>query len=96
MNKRNLKRCKNTCKKKYFKNILGLLFSAREKVLNNFKIRLFPIKNLDKISTPEPAAVPGTEPEVAKEPTKAKTRRKISSLQFCEKFWNEIKNEDKI
>ena len=28
---------------------LGLLLSAREKVLNNFKYRIFPIKNLDKI-----------------------------------------------
>ena len=30
--------------KKSFLNNLGLLFSAREKVLNSFKSRLFPIK----------------------------------------------------
>ena len=37
---------------------MGLLFSAREKVLNSFKSRLFPIKNLDTILTHEPAAEP--------------------------------------
>ena len=31
-------------------------FSAREKVLHSFKSRLFPMKNLDKIPTHEPAA----------------------------------------
>ena len=37
-----------TLDKKYFLNNLGLLFSAREKILNSFKNRLLPIKNLDK------------------------------------------------
>ena len=40
-----------TLEKKSFFNNLELLFSARGKVLNSFKSRLFPIKNLDKIST---------------------------------------------
>ena len=31
----------------FFLDILRLLFSLREKVLNSFKKRLFPIKNLD-------------------------------------------------
>ena len=39
--------------KKSFLNNLGLLFSAREPVLNNFKSRLFLVKNLDKIPTRE-------------------------------------------
>ena len=30
--------------KKFFLNNLGLLFSARKKVLNSFKSRLYPIK----------------------------------------------------
>ena len=34
---------------KVFLNNLELLFSARENVLNNFKSRLFPIKNLGKL-----------------------------------------------
>ena len=47
--------------KKVFLNNLGLLFSGREKVLNSFKSRLFPIEKLDKIPTREPAE-PVTEP----------------------------------
>ena len=86
-----------TLDKNSFLNNLGLLFSAREKVLNSFRSRLFPIKKLDKIPTQKPA----TEPEVAAEPTKArkateaKTKRKISSLKLCEEFLNEIKYEGK-
>ena len=86
-----------TLDKNSFLNNLELLFSAREKVLNSFRSRLFPIKNLDKIPTQKPA----TEPEIATEPTKArkateaKTESKISSLKLCEEFLNEIKNEEK-
>ena len=95
-------------KKSLFLNDLGLLFGAREKAFNSFKIRLFPTKNLDKIParkpTPEPATdpevakEPATEPEVAKESTKSKkanTKRKISSLKLGENFLNEVKNEEK-
>ena len=58
-------------KKNIFLNNLGLLFSATEKVLNNFKSRLFPIKNLDKILTCEPTPEKAAEPtpKVAKERT---------------------------
>ena len=84
--------------KKYFLNNLGLLFSAREKLLNSFKSRLFLIKNLDKIPTHEPTPEPATEPEVGTQPTKAikatesmkatkaKTKGKISSLKLREKL----------
>ena len=44
-----------------------LLLSAREKVLNSFKSRLFPIKNLDKIPIHVPTPILATEPEAAKE-----------------------------
>ena len=84
-------------KKSYLDN-LGLLFSEREKVLNTFKSRLFPIKYLDKIATREPTPEPATEPEVAIESTKvtkAKTKRKMSSLKLHEEFLNKIKNEEK-
>ena len=51
-------------------NNLGLLFSTREKVLNNFKSRLFAIKNLYKIPTREPTHEPTPGPAI--EPTKNK------------------------
>ena len=58
-------------KKKLLK-YLGLLFSAREKVHNNFKIKsiLLPIKNWDKIPTRETTREPTS--ELATEPTKHK------------------------
>ena len=67
-----------TIDKKTFLNNLGLFVCTREKVLYNFKSRLFPIKDLDKIpkrqTTREPA------PELATEPTKRK-----NSNQNCNK-----------
>ena len=56
--------------KRVFLNNLGLLFSARENVINNFKSRLFPIKQIDKIPTHEPTSESTTEttPEPAIEP----------------------------
>ena len=59
-----------------------MLFSASEKVLNSFKSRLFPIKNLNNILTreliPELATQPATKLEVATKATEAKDKRKIS------------------
>ena len=52
--------------KKFFKNNLGLLFSTREKVLNKFESRLFPIKNWAEILPTKPT------PKLAPEPTKYK------------------------
>ena len=40
--------------KKFFLNNTGIFFTAREKVCNNIKHGLFPIKNLEKIPTPKP------------------------------------------
>ena len=61
--------------------LLLLFFSAREKVLNRFKSRSFPVKNLDKIPICEPT--PGrTEPTKATK-TKAKTICKIYPLKLC-------------
>ena len=90
-----MKRYKNTWKK-YFLNNLGLSFSAREKVLNRFKSRLFPLKNLNKTPTREPTPEPATEPEVATEPTKAtkaKPKRKISSLKLLKNFKMKLKKK---
>ena len=89
-----------TLDKKSFTNNLGLLFSAKEKVLIIFKSRLFSIKHLDQISTREPTEQ-GTELEVTTEQTKstnatkAKTKHKISSLKLREEFLSKIKNEKK-
>ena len=44
------------------KNV-GLFLGARKNVHNDFKSRIFPIKNLDKITTPDPA--PESAPELA-------------------------------
>ena len=67
---------------KSFLNNLGLLFSTREKVLNRFKSKVSPIKNLDKITTRE-LTEPATELEVAKEPTKAtKCKNKTQNIFF--------------
>ena len=63
-----------------------MLFSAREKVLNNIKSRLFPIKNLDKISTREPT------PKLAPESTK----HKKSKLKLQKEFINEIITDEKV
>ena len=50
-------------------NNIVLLFSARENVLNSFKSRLFPVKNVDKMSTQERTkSETETEPGVATEP----------------------------
>ena len=56
------------------------MFTAREKVLNNFKSRYFPIKNLDKIPTREPT------PELATE----RTKHKKSKLKLKQEIMNEI------
>ena len=54
----------------FFWNNWGLILGAREKVLNNLKGRFFPIKNLDKVPTPEPSPEPTQ--EIGKEITKGK------------------------
>ena len=42
---------KTPIEKRSFINNVGLFLSAREKMLNHFKNKIFPIKNLDKIPT---------------------------------------------
>ena len=68
---------------------------------NNFKSKIFPIKDLDKIPPPEPAPKPSPklepDPKVFDTPksTKVKTKHENSSLKLCEEFWNEIVNDEK-
>ena len=63
---KNFEKGTKALEKKSFLSNLGLLFRVREKDLNSFKRRLFPITKLDKITTHEPTPEPTTEPEVAK------------------------------
>ena len=77
-----MKKAQKKLEKKSFLNSLGLLFSAREKVLNSFKSRLLPVKKLDKVPTreptPEKAAEPVAKPtlKVATEPTPRSCNRR--------------------
>ena len=73
-------------KKKAFLNNLRLLFSTREKVLNSFKSRLFPIKHLDKIRTLEPTPEKAAKSAAEETPTKHRT----SKLKLQQEFMNEI------
>ena len=97
---KNFERGTKTLEKRSFLDNLGLLFSAREKLLDNFQSRLFPMKKLDKIPTlqptSEPAAEPATEPaaeptpEVATEPATNPTKQKKSKLKLQQELINEI------
>ena len=49
-----MNRGKISLQKKSFLNNLDLFLSAREKILNNFKSKIFPIKNLGENPTTEP------------------------------------------
>ena len=84
---------KKTTEKELFKNNLGLLFSARENVLNNFKRKLFPIKNLGKIPTCEskPEVITKLTPEIATE----KAKHKKTKLKLQQKFMNQIIDDRK-
>ena len=74
---------------KVFLNNLGLLFSAREKVLNSLKSRLFPTENLDKTPTPKPTPEPATELEVEKQPaTEPKEAIKLTKATKATKAKN--------
>ena len=87
-----------TIDKKTFLNNLGLFVCTREKVLYNFKSRLFPIKDLDKSSTCEPTFQPRCKQHLKQnknKATKAKTKSKISSLKLYEEVLNKTKNEAK-
>ena len=92
---RNFDKSIKTLYKKSFLNNFGLLFSAREIVLNSFEGRLFLTKNVDKISTREPVTEAVPKPTKTTRAIKIKTKRKISSLKLLENFLNRIKNEEK-
>ena len=92
---RNFDKSIKTLYKKSFLNNFGLLFSARENVLNSFEGRLFLTKNVDKISTREPVTKAVPKQTKTTRAIKTKTKRKISPLKLLENFLNRIKNEEK-
>ena len=49
---------------KVFSEQCRIIFSAKEKIINNFKGKIFPIKNLEKIPTPGPAHKSTPDPTV--------------------------------
>ena len=71
--------------KKNFLNNLRLFFGAREKVLTNFKSRLFSVKKLNKFSTREPTSEQVIEP----------AKQKKSKLKLQQGFMNEIIADEK-
>ena len=61
------------------------MFSAREKIVNSFKSRLFPIKNLERIPLRQPAAESAAE----------STKHKKCKLKMEQEFINEIIAEER-
>ena len=88
---KNIDKSMKPVKKKLFISNTGLFFTAREKVLNNFKNRLFPIRDLEP--EPEPESEPKTEPKHRKSSLKSSLK---SSIKSREEFLNEIVNKEKI
>ena len=76
-------------KKHFFLNNLGLFFSAREKLLNNFKSSLFSPKNIGKILTREPTL------ELAPAPPSEPTKHKKSKLQLQREYIYKIIADEK-
>ena len=66
-----------------FKNKLGLFFSARERVPNNFKSGLSPIKNLDKTITREPIFESAFQPAPEPTPETTKATKAKTKCQIC-------------
>ena len=69
--------------KKNFSKLCKITFNARKKVLNDFKSRIFPIKNQNEISTPEPTSKPKSKP------TKKQAKKHLP------KFLDEIVNYER-
>ena len=76
---RKRKKVQKHLKKSIFLKNLGLLFNTREKILDNFKSRLFPIKYLDNIPTCQPKPKPATETVVETKPAKRKKNQKLNA-----------------
>ena len=67
----NMGKGKILVEKRSFLNNTGLCLSAREKVVNNSRIKIYPIKNLDKVLTPN--QTPEPTPDSTLKPTVCNT-----------------------
>ena len=66
---------------------VGLFGSATENILDNFKRKIFPIKNLDKTPRPGPTR------EIKSKPTPEPT---VYDVKLCGNFINKVENDEKI
>ena len=80
--------------KKLFMNNVVLFLTAREKVLNNFENRLFPIENLEQELEPELEPEPEQEPELEPKP-QPERKPKPKHRESREEFLSEIVDEEK-
>ena len=63
LNKLNgMNRGKTPVDKRPFLTNVGLFLSGREKILNRFKSKMFPTKNLEKTPIPEASTDPSSDP----------------------------------
>ena len=72
-----------TTEKKSFLNNIRLCLSVRKKLLNKFKRKTFPIKNLNKMPTPKqsPAPAPAPEPAPKSEPNQDPNQQYLVHLK---------------
>ena len=78
-------------------NNIVLFPNAREKILNNFKIKTFPIISLDKIPQPTSDLTPKPTPEpmVFDTPKSTKEPTKIPLFKLGKIFMNKTESNDK-
>ena len=97
---KNFKKIGNKSEKQSKKTLANIdkLFNGRNdaiKFLDDYGSMILEAKRKAAGEEPETEPEVARKPEVATELTKAKTKRKISSLQLREEFLNKIKNEER-
>ena len=66
----------------------------KEKVLNGFKSKIFPIRNLDKIPTTEPAPEQESKTIVFATPKPTRKQTRKSSSKLYGDFWDKYANDE--
>ena len=70
-----------TTEKKSFLNNIGLCLSVRKKLLNKFKRKIFPIKNINKMPPPKQSPAPAPEPGQTLEPNQDANQQYLVHLK---------------